>query len=132
MFYCVLCDKNYSVNTCSVDTYCTYKSIYETELYVYRVWNRAQFRTGILLIKIETGKFTQSPLEIRLRAEKYIEYEKYFLFECIYIHVYYHSIRNEYYNNFSKKCQTFYMMNNDETLKYLMCADVIKLTAELI
>ncbi len=53
-------------------TYCTYKSIYEAEPYVYRLCNRAhrsilaQFRTGILHIKLNTGTFNQIPLELRL------------------------------------------------------------------
>ncbi len=42
------------------------------------------------------------------------------------------SIRNAYYNKFGEKCLNFDMMNNDEKLKYLMHADVVKMTAEFI
>jgi hypothetical protein len=118
-------------------TYCLYKSVYDVEPYVYKVYNRshrsilAQFRTGILPIKIETGRFTQIPVELRLCIlcdENVIEDEKHFIFDCNY----YNSIRNEYFSKFHEKCQNFDMMDNDEKLKYLMCADVVKLTAEFI
>ena len=53
-------------------TYCTFKRIFSVEPYVYKVVNRthrsilAQFRNGILPLKIETGRYTQIPIEFRL------------------------------------------------------------------
>ncbi len=52
--------------------YCTFKENYETELFVYEVHNMAhislltQFRCGIFLLKIATGRYTQIPLEFKL------------------------------------------------------------------
>ena len=70
-------------------TYSTFKEYYDTEPYVCKVYNRAhrslvsQFRCGILPIKIETGRYTQIPIEYRLCIlckENVIEDENQFLF----------------------------------------------------
>ncbi len=77
---------------------------------------------------MERGRFTQISLELSLCIlceEKSIEDEKHFLFECSY----YNSIRNKHYSKFR---ENFIMINNEEKVKYLMCADVVKMTAEFI
>ena len=69
-------------------TYCTFKRIFSVEPYVYKVFNRAHrlilapFRNGILPLKIETGRYTQIPIEFRLCMlcnEDQIENECHFL-----------------------------------------------------
>ena len=71
-------------------TYCTFKRIFSVEPYVYKVVNRAhrsilaQFRNGILPLKIETGRYTQIPIELCILCnEDQIENECQFLFEWL-------------------------------------------------
>ena len=53
-------------------TYCTFKDTYTTEPYLYKVHDRhhrsilAQFRCGILPLKVETGRYQSIPIELRL------------------------------------------------------------------
>ena len=107
------------------------------EPYVYKVFNRAhrsilaQFRNGILPLKIETGRYTQIPIEFRLCIlcnEDQIENECHFLFECDF----YQHIRDVYYQGFREHCNNFDVMNHTEKLNYLMSADVVKTTAQFI
>ena len=118
-------------------TYCTFKRIFSVEPYVYKVFSRAhrsilaQFRNGILPLKIETGRYTQIPIEFRLCIlcnEDQIENECHFLFECDF----YQHIRDIYYQGFREHCNNFDVMNHTEKLNYLMSADVVKTTAEFI
>ena len=118
-------------------TYSTFKENYDTEPYVYKVYNRShrsllsQFRCGILPIKIETGRYTQIPIEYRLCIlceENVIEDENHFLFECNF----YKTIRNTYFQRFRENCKYFDVMNYENRLRYLMSALVVKLTAEFI
>ena len=69
-------------------TYCTFKRIFSVEPYVYKVFNRAHrlilapIRNSILPLKIETGRYTQIPIEFRLCMlcnEDQIENECHFL-----------------------------------------------------
>ncbi len=89
-------------------TYCTFKENYETEPFVYRVHNRAhisllsQFRCGILPLKIETGQYTQIPLEFRLCilcGSNLIEDENHFLFQC---HFHTLSLRDQFFSKSSR------------------------------
>ena len=108
-----------------------------TEPYVSKVYNRArrslltQFRCGILHIKIETGKYTQMPIEYRLYIlceENANEDENHFLFECRF----YNTITNTYFQSFKEICPDFDQMNYENRFKYLMSTVVVKLTAEFI
>jgi hypothetical protein len=72
-------------------TYVRYKTSYNAEPYMYNVHNKghrsalAQFRCGILPLKIETGRFMNIPLEFRLCIfcdNDCIEDEFHFLFDC--------------------------------------------------
>ncbi len=83
--------KNNILTMPKLRTYCTFKENYKTEPFVYRVHNRAhrsllsQFRCGILALKIETGRYTQIPLELRLCIlcdSNLVEDENHFLFQC--------------------------------------------------
>ncbi len=118
-------------------TYCTFKECYETEPYVYRVCNRAhrsilsQFRCGILPIKIETGRYTNIPLEFRqciLCDQNAIEDENHFLFKC----EFYSSIRNSFFNMYKEHFSDFDNVDDVSKLKYMMSHDMVKITAELI
>ena len=118
-------------------TYCLFKNNYRAEPYVYSVYNRAhrsllaQLRCGILPIKIETGRYTQVPVEFRLCIlceENAVEDEEHFLFEC----KFYESIRNEYYHKLREHCVHFDDMNCNDRFVFIMSANVVKTTAEFI
>ncbi len=118
-------------------TYCTFKHSYEVEPYVYKVYNRshrsilAQFRSGILPLKIETGRYIQIPVELRqciLCLDNAIEDENHFFFEC----KYYESSRNVYLSKIRDVCQHFDTLDTSEKLEYVMSDDVVKLTAEYL
>ena len=72
-------------------TYKLFKNTYESEPYVTRYLSRSsrsifsQFRTGILPLRIETGRYNNVPLQDRLCVycqEEEIEDEFHFLLEC--------------------------------------------------
>ena len=72
-------------------TYVSFKKKYETEKYLLQSLSRpkrsmlAQFRTGILPLKVETGRFQQLPVEDRtcdFCSGSQIEDERHFLFDC--------------------------------------------------
>ncbi len=100
-----------------------------------KVHNRAhrtllsQFRCRILPLKIETGRYTQIPLQFRLGIlcdSNLVEDENHFLFQCHF----YHTLRDQF-------CQKdlypeFYVMNNNLKLKYLMSETLVKDTFEYI
>ena len=60
------------LNVPKLRSYIVYKQAYNTEPYVKIIHNRAhrsalaQFRSGILPLRVETGRFTSIPLEYRL------------------------------------------------------------------
>ena len=69
-------------------TYVLYKNTYETECYLNFLVNRgyrsvlAQFRTGVLPLAVETGRFNNIPIEYRLCTfchENVLEDEIHFL-----------------------------------------------------
>ena len=125
------------VNVSKLRTFCIFKENYETEPFVYTVYNRAhryilsQLRCGILPIKIETGRYTQIPVEFRLCIlcdENAIEDEKHFLFEC----QFYNPLRNVYYDKLREYCEHFDSLDCDQKLIFIMNATVVKITAEFI
>ena len=72
-------------------TYTQFKNKYETELYVNRLQNRrkrslfAQFRLGVLPLRIETGRFRNLPCEQRICQTcdmNKVEDEFHFIMEC--------------------------------------------------
>ncbi len=108
-----------------VRTYCTFKKNYGTEPFVYRVHNRVnrsllsqQFRWGILPLKIETGRYTQIPLEFRLCIlcdSNLVEDENHFLYQKV----------KDLYPEFD-------VMNNNLKFKYVMSEMLVKDTSEYI
>ncbi len=94
--------KNNILTMPKLRTYCTFKENYETEPFVYKVHSRAhrsllsQFRCGILPLKIESGRYTQIPLEFRLCIlcdSNFVEDENHFLFQCHF----YHTLRDQFF-----------------------------------
>jgi hypothetical protein len=78
-------------NTPKLRTYCLYKDTYCIEPYVIGSLSRklrsslARFRTGILLLEIETGRWRGIPVDQRLSKlcnTQSVESEMHFLFHC--------------------------------------------------
>ena len=118
-------------------TYVTYKNLYKVEPYVYKVMNRghrsiiAQFRTGILPLAIETGRYNDIPLQYRLCnfcSEDVIEDECHFLFECNL----YHEERQLFLTEIQNKDSQFALKSTYEKLEALMNEDLVKLTAKFL
>ena len=118
-------------------TYITYKQEYFIEPYVIIVNNRghrsalAQFRSGILPLSVETGRFTNIPLEYRLCIfcdSNHLEDETHFLFNCSF----YTSLRIELFTQASSICPNFSTMSNTEKLNFFMSRDIVKQTAKYI
>ncbi len=93
-------------------TFIKHKDEYLTEIYAYQVYDRgqrsimAEFRSGILPFRIETGRYTYIPKEFRLCNfchENCVENEEYFLFHSsLYSHMRYKLIKKatNFHNNF--------------------------------
>ena len=109
----------------------------ETEPYVYKIHDRrkrsliSQFRCGILPLKVETGRFSQIPLEFRLctfcSLDK-IEDEFHFFFDCNF----YSDFRIEFYDKIIDIYPYFPNLNNSDRLKLCMNNVLIKDTANFI
>ena len=107
-------------------TYVKFKSIYKVEKYVMLNLSRsqrsliAQFRMGVLPLRIETGRFRHEPLTDRLCRfcnMNVIEDECHFLFDC---HQY-DEIRQQYLGQIFATIQG---MQNEEKLEYLFSGPV--------
>ncbi len=88
----------------------------------------SQFRCGILPLKIETGRYTQIPLEFRLYIlcnSNLVEDENLFLFQCHF----YHNLRDQFFQNDNDLYPEFDVMNNNLKLKYLMSEMLVKDTS---
>lgn len=118
-------------------TYCTFKNTFETEPYLSNVFDRhhrsalAALRSGILPLKVETGRYQNIPVNLRLCVlceSNDIESESHFLFVCSK----YHSLRERFFNVVSGLSQNFFNVNESEKFKILMSANIVKYTAEFI
>ena len=121
-------------------TYVCFKSNYCTENYVTNVTNRqhrsvlAQFRCGILPLKVETGRYQNIPLEYRLCIvcrENEIETESHFLLHC----EKYKEIRDNFLmrlDGLYRLHPNFAMYCDGDKLKILMSDCYIKCTAKFI
>ena len=121
----------------SVRSYVLFKSEMCLEPYVYKVINRshrsilAQLRCGILPLKIETGRFTNVPVEFCLClfcSDNCVENEDHFSFHC----ELYQEIRESFFVKISKKLPLFNTLAFGEKFKSLMEEDLIKETSEYI
>ena len=129
--------KNEIRNVSKLRTYCLFKENFETEPYVYKIHDRrkrsliSQFRCGILPLKVETGRFSQIPLEFRLctfcSLDK-IEDEFHFFFDCNF----YSDFRIEFYDKIIDVYPYFPDLNNSDRLKLCMNNVLIKDTANFI
>jgi hypothetical protein len=139
----ILCEKEKEVwktnvnNVSKLRSYILFKKEMSLEPYVYKVINRAhrsilaQFRSGILPLKIETGRFTNIPIEFRLCLlcnSNSVEDEEHFLFHCsLYDH-----IRQAF---FRKICLIYPMFSNlsfGDKCAVLMNENVVKDSASMI
>ena len=105
-------------------TYVTFKTSYTVEKYVLFNLNRsersilAQFRCGILPLRIETGRYVSEKPEERLCKvcqSGQIENELHFLFNC----VLYNDFRNYLLSAINQK-DSFVLLSDVEKLKHLM------------
>ena len=87
-------------------TYITFKTIYATEMYVKSLFSKAkrsilcQLRCDVLPLAIETGRYTNTPVDQRLRRLcnlNQIEDESHFLCQC----TLYKTMRTELYLHIS-------------------------------
>ena len=129
--------ENGIMNTPKLRTYCKFKSSYETEPHVIMIHNRkersliSQFRCGTLPLKVETGRFTQIPLELRLCLlcdNDSVEDECHFFFDCNY----YHNYRQNFISKVKEIYPNFENLDREEKLVLCMNNSLIKLTAKFI
>jgi hypothetical protein len=138
----VICEKSNNIwkeNVTQVSklrTYNLYKCNYTTEPYLYKVVNRqhrsilAQFRCGILPLRIETGRFQNISPELRLCVfcnDNVIEDENHFLLHCCK----YNEARSAFYEKLHIVNNTE-RLSDAEKLNLLMSEQYIKQTAEFI
>ena len=117
--------------------YQIFKDNYHTEKYVIKVTNRkkrsilAQFRSGILPLSIETGRYQEIPIEYRLCLfcnRNSIESEVHFLLHCSF----YNDIRYEFFNKIRSLDFYFDLLDDEQKIVKLMSDDMIKLTADFL
>ena len=120
-------------------TYITFKTELCKEEYVNIVTNRqhrsalAQFRSGVLPLKIETGRFQNIPLEYRLCVlcnQDVIESESHFLLYCSK----YSELRQSFYTslNLCNMHPDFNHCTDGQKLTTLMSSEYVKATAKFI
>ena len=117
--------------------YRRFKFSNECDPYVYKVSNRAhrsimaQLRSGVLPLRVETGRFTQIPLEFRLCIfceSNNIEDEVHFIFECSL----YDNIRRRFFDKLQQFHPSWPNLNVDQKLLLLMSKEFVKDTAEFV
>ena len=135
-----LCKETWESQICHVAklrTYNIYKQVYEIEPYVYKIQHRgkrsllAQFRTGVLPLAIETGRYNSTPLEYRLCLlcnKNFLEDEKHFLLHC----ELYTELRSNLIMSVLQIESLYYFKTENEKLKLLMSGELIKHTANFI
>ena len=115
-------------------TYRIFKNEYNTESYVRCMLNRsyrsllAQFRSGILPLRVETGRYQNIPPEFRLCLmcnENVCEDETHFMFDCSL----YDNIRCNYFSKIIQCYPEFTECTISDKLKIIMNEDVVKFTA---
>ncbi len=124
-------------NVPKLRTYVLFKSNFEVEPFVYKVQNRghrailAQFRSGILPLAIETGRYNNVPLEDRLCVfcnDNVLENETHFLLHCNF----YNEYRGHLMSEIIKTVDNYYFMSTEEKLCTLLNPECIKFTAEFL
>ena len=117
-------------------TYIKFKETLKTEEYVKVCLSRmqrsllAQFRSGILPLYVETGRYRGIQLENRicvLCTKQEIEDECHFLCKCDF----YYDLRKSLYESVTNRCPEFVTKSSDEKFVYLMSYEC-KLVAKYI
>jgi len=118
-------------------SYVLFKNEMQLDPYIYKVINRghrsvlAQFRCGILPLKIETGRFTNIPVEFRLCLfceGNNVEDENHFMFDCDL----YKNIRENFLVKISHLYPLFNSYSFGEKCKILMDENHVKDTAAFL
>ncbi len=118
-------------------TYIKYKDEYLTETYAYKVYDSgqrsimAQFRSGILPLRIETGRYTYIPEEMRLCIfcqENNVENEEHFLFHSSF----YSQMRYKLIQKAINLHNNFLHLETDEQFGILMDDNLVKDTADFL
>ena len=119
-------------------TYITFKTIYATEMYVKSLFSKAkrsilcQLRCGVLPLALETGRYTNTPVDqrlCRLCNLNQIEDESHFVCQCTLIK----TMRTELYLHISSIYPTnFILLTPNEQPKVLMSEEFIYLTIDFV
>ncbi len=117
--------------------YCIYKNEYKAELYVQAIHDRqerslmAKFRTGVLPLSIETGRFQNIPIEYRLCLlceDNVCESESHFLLHC----KFYNDLRSTLLLKVQVEFPLFVYIEDEPKMNILMSDNYIKETAKYI
>ncbi len=129
--------KNNVTKVPKLKTYIKYKDEYLTQTYAYKVYDRgqrsimAQFRSGILPLNIETGRYTCIPEELRqciFCQENCVENEEHFLFHCSF----YSQMRYKLIPKAINVHNNFLHLETDEQFKILMGDNLVKDIADVL
>ncbi len=124
-------------NVSKLCTYIKFKSCYDKDPYIYTVYNRghrailAKFRSGILPLSIETGRFQNIPREFRLCTmynDNIIEDGTHFICYCNQ----YNDLREYLYEKICPKYQYFEILSDAEIFYIVMSSVFVKHTAEYL
>ncbi len=135
----IFCEQwpNQIQNVSKLCTYIKFKSCYCKDPYVCTVYNHghrsilAKFRSGILLLSIETGHFQNIPMEFRLCSmsnDNAIEDETHFIFDCNQ----YNDLREYLYEKIRSKYQHFEILSDAEKFNIVMSSVFVKHTADYL
>ena len=120
-----------------LQTYVTFKNMYEVEPYVISFINRkhrsylAQYRCGILPLSIETGRWSSIPLEDRICKvceSLVVEDEYHFIFHCSL----YKDIRDPFLHHVGNNVLNINEMNEVDKMKVFMSKDFVSYFAKII
>lgn len=115
-------------------SYVQFKKEYSPEPYIFKVIDRghraviAQFRSGILPLSLETGRYTNIPEQFRLCLlcqSNSIEDEEHFLFNCDF----YDNVRNDFISKVSNMYPDFNRLSFGDKCQLIMNIELVKETA---
>ena len=118
-------------------TYTKYKHEYKLEPYVFKIYDRshrsimAHFRSGMLPLSLETGRYTNIPEHFRICLfcnSNSIENEVHFIFECSL----YDQLRQTMLNDVMTKIPDFLLQSIDEKLSILISENYVKQTSSFL
>jgi len=118
-------------------SYVQFKKEYSPEPFIFKVLNRghrsiiAQFRSGILPLSLETGRYTNIPVQFRLCLlceSNTLEDEEHFLFQCDF----YNDVRDEFMTKVNNMYANFNNLSFGEKCQLIMSVDLVKETAAVL